>query len=281
MRCLKITPMTTLLILFASTCLAADVPPDEASTAFFRTYCLRCHDAHRQAGQFRLDSLPRDFVDQATAERWSEVVFRMNSGEMPPKDEPQPKAEELGRVVVWIAASIAEGRATRMARRGPVSLYRLSRDEYSHQVPDPLGVHFDGKRPGALNEDPRWHGFDRIGALLTLSPSHVDRCLRAADTISEETQRKRDGIFPVSLARNAKAPEDPQQLEALFSECRRSLHRFTERALRRPVTRDEVERYVRIVQEELAAGESFGPAYLPCCLMARSGTTAPRRNCAT
>jgi hypothetical protein len=126
---LKTTLMTTTLVLFSGTCLAADVPPDEVVTTFFKTYCLRCHAAQKQEGQFRLDTLPREFVDQATAQRWGEVVFRMNSGEMPPKDEPQPKAEELGRVVDWISASIADGRAARMARRDRVTPNRLSRDE--------------------------------------------------------------------------------------------------------------------------------------------------------
>lgn len=91
--------MTTTLVLLSGTCRAADASPDETVTTFFKTYCLHCHNAQKQEGQFRLDSLPREFVDQATAERWGEVVFRMNSGEMPPKDQPQPKADELGRVV--------------------------------------------------------------------------------------------------------------------------------------------------------------------------------------
>ena len=51
-----------------------------------------------------------------------------------------------------------------MAKRGLVEHYRLSRQEYAHTVYDLLGVVFDVEAPGALNEDPRWHGFDRIGA---------------------------------------------------------------------------------------------------------------------
>src|SRR5262249_52891513 len=70
----------------------------------------------------------------------------------------------------------------RMAKRGPVAHYRLSREEYANTVRDLLGVHYDPTMPGALNEDPRWHGYERIGSLLTLSPSHVDRYIRAAET---------------------------------------------------------------------------------------------------
>ena len=164
---------------------AADAAPtfDQSVQPFFQTYCLRCHDAKKQEGEFRLDTLSRDFADLALAQRWGEIVFRMNSGEMPPKKEPQPKPEELGRAVDWISSRLKEGEAARMAQRGPVAHYRLSREEYGHTVYDLLGVYFDVNLPGAFNDDPRWHGFNRIGSLLSLSPSHVDRYFRAAETV--------------------------------------------------------------------------------------------------
>jgi hypothetical protein len=164
---------------------AAAEPADFAKQVqpFFEKYCLRCHNDKQQKGKFRLDTLPREFTDQGIAQRWGEVVFRLNAGEMPPRKEPQPKAEELGKVVEWLTARIVEGEAGRMAKRGPVALYRLSREEYGHTVRDLLGVHFDVTLPGAFNEDPRWHGFDRVGSLLTLSPSHVDRYFKAAETV--------------------------------------------------------------------------------------------------
>lgn len=174
-----------LLFLVPLPALAADPPAgfDQAVQPFFQTYCLRCHDAKKQEGEFRLDTLPREFTEELAAQRWAEVVFRMNSGEMPPKKEPQPKPQELGAAVDWLATRIKEGEAARMARRGPVAHYRLSREEYGHTVYDLFGVYFDVNLPGAFNEDPRWHGFDRIGSLLSLSPSHVDRYFRAAETV--------------------------------------------------------------------------------------------------
>lgn len=156
---------------------------DTAVQPFFKTYCLRCHNADKQGGDFRLDTLMRDFADETIAQRWGEVVFRLNADEMPPKKEPQPTPQELGSVVDWLSTRLKEGEAARMARRGPVAHYRLSREEYGHTVYDLLGVYFDVNLPGAFNEDPRWHGFDRIGSLLTLSPSHVDRYFRAAETV--------------------------------------------------------------------------------------------------
>ena len=116
---------------------------------FFKSHCLRCHDDKQQKGEFRLDTLARDFGTQQTAERWAEVLFRINSGEMPPKKELQPKAEELGKVAEWISTRLKEGEAARMSRRGPVAHYRLSREEYAQSVYDLLGVYFDPSMPGA------------------------------------------------------------------------------------------------------------------------------------
>ncbi len=174
---------------------------------FFNAHCLRCHDAQQPQGDFRLDTLAHDFGSQQIAERWAEVLFRISSGEMPPVTEPQPQAAELGRVSEWISQRLKEGEAARMARRGPVTLNRLSREEYSKTVYDLLGVHFDPTMPGALNEDPRWHGFDRIGALLTLSPSHVERYLKAADTVLQQA-------FPLeqpSSTTNRQSAPSPQR----------------------------------------------------------------------
>jgi hypothetical protein len=61
--------------------------------------------------------------------------------------------------------------------------YRLSRKEYQNTVHDLLGVRYDPAKPGELNEDTLWHGFERIGSQLSLSPSHVDRYYRAADIV--------------------------------------------------------------------------------------------------
>src|SRR4051794_20302623 len=170
---------------------------DTAVQPFFKTYCLRCHNDKVYKGKFRLDTLSRDFSNQSVAQRWGELLFRINAGEMPPKKELQPKARELGQVADWISTRIVEGEAARMAKRGPVTHYRLSREECGHTVYDLLGVYFDVNMPGAFNDDPRWHGFDRIGSLLSLSPSHVERYFKAADTVV-------DRAFPAALPRAQK-----------------------------------------------------------------------------
>ena len=81
MKC-RVSQMVLMFGIVSPTVLADDVSPafDRTVQPFFQTYCLRCHNAQKQEGEFRLDTLSRDFADQAVAQRWGEVVFRMNSG---------------------------------------------------------------------------------------------------------------------------------------------------------------------------------------------------------
>lgn len=188
-----------ILTLTASCAWAGDTQPP--APQFFEQHCFRCHGEDKQKADFRLDTLSRDFSVQIVAERWAEVMFRLNNGEMPPRKERQPKPEELGAAVDWIAARLRESEAGRMARRGPVAHYRLSKEEYGYTVEDLLGVYFDVNYPGAFNEDPRWHGFERIGSMLTLSPSHVERYIKAADTVLERA-------FPATPAKVKKDRRD-------------------------------------------------------------------------
>ena len=110
---------------------------------------------------------------------------------MPPASELQPTQAEIASFVANLDALIQQGRAARMAARPPVAHYRLSRNEYQNTVYDLLGVRYDPAKPGELNEDSLWHGYERIGSELSLSPSHIDRYYRAAGIVL-------DRAFPAS-----------------------------------------------------------------------------------
>jgi mono/diheme cytochrome c family protein len=152
---------------------------------FLTTHCVSCHGPDKEKGDLRIDKLSRDFRMGTDTHLWAEVVEKINSGEMPPEDEPQPGESEIATFVAKLDTRIKEGKAARMAARPPVTHYRLSRKEYQNTVYDLLGVRYDPAKPGELNEDTLWHGFERIGSELSLSPSHVDRYYRAADIVLE------------------------------------------------------------------------------------------------
>lgn len=175
------------VIVVASSYAAAqtgDIDPKVRS--FLDTHCVNCHDADSEKGNFRIDNLSSK-VGLENTPQWLEVMERINSGEMPPKKEKKrPSAQDSANIVEWLAARMKEGEAARMATRGRVSYNRLTRDEYVNTARDLLGVQYDAKDPGALLEDQEWHGFERIGSVLTLSPSNIEKYLAAAEVVLAE-----------------------------------------------------------------------------------------------
>lgn len=165
---------------------AADEGFDKAVRPYLDAHCTRCHGDKKQKGEFRIDTLPRDFAAASAAGRWGDVIERISTGEMPPKGEPKPTAEEAARVVEWLSARLKEGEAARHAKRERVTFHKLTREEYANTVFDLLGVRYDAADPTGLPEDPNWHGFERIGSVLSLSPAHVEKYFAAAESILAE-----------------------------------------------------------------------------------------------
>jgi PAS domain-containing protein len=175
--------LRSILVLSVTFSFAGAVCGAEPFEAFLEKHCVRCHGPQKEEGDIRIDQLSRDFKSGLDSHHWAEVLDKINSGEMPPKEEPQPTQDEIAAFVTTLDSLLKEGRAARMAARPVVSHYRLSRKEYQNTVYDLVGVRYDPAKPGELNEDTLWHGYERIGAQLSLSPSHVDRYYRAADIV--------------------------------------------------------------------------------------------------
>lgn len=176
-----------LLILFGSSLVAIAAPSFEKDLQpFLDTHCVRCHGADKQKGDFRLDELSRN-VGLEDTPIWAEVMERISSGEMPPDDEDVlPSPDQSAAIVEWLAARLKEGESERMARRDRVSYNRLTREEYVNTMRDLIGVQYDAEDPGGLLEDPEWNGFERLGSVLTLSATHIEKYMTAAETVLSE-----------------------------------------------------------------------------------------------
>ena len=177
----------------------------EPFEGFLQKHCIACHGPKKTRGDLRLDQLSRDFKSGVDGQVWAEVVEKINAGEMPPEDKAQPTADEIGKVIAQLDVRIREGRAARMAARPAVAHYRLSRQEYQNTVYDLLGVRYDPAKPGELNEDTLWHGYERIGSQLSLSSSHMDRYYRAAEIVL-------DRAFPTTVAKARKVRKTAAEL---------------------------------------------------------------------
>ncbi len=190
-----------------------------------KAHCIGCHGPEKQKGDLRIDQLSRDFKVGADTHHWAEMIEQVNSGEMPPKKEKQPTQDEIAAFVTDLDSLIKEGRAARMAARPAVSIYRLSRKEYQNTVYDLLGVRYDPTKPGQLNEDTLWHGFERIGSELSLSPSHVDRYYRAAELVL-------DRALPAASGEARKVRKTAVDLRYTGGKAQETLDRF---GIKRPL----------------------------------------------
>ncbi|MFM7038428.1 MAG: DUF1592 domain-containing protein [Planctomycetaceae bacterium] len=203
---MRMTLASLLLIGFANPVQAATSPDefDKALLPYLQTHCLRCHNGEKQEGEFRIDLLSKN-VGTESSPQWLEVMERINSGEMPPKTEAKrPSADESAQAVEWIAARMKDGEAARLAARVRVTYNRLTREEYVNTVRDLIGVEFDAKDPGNFLEDPEWQGFERLGSVLTLSPSNIEKYLMAAEIILNEAYPEQP-----SPLRRGQAPPEP------------------------------------------------------------------------
>ncbi|GDY18708.1 cytochrome c [Verrucomicrobiota bacterium] len=184
----RILPVSWLLAAPLAFAAEPALSPDTAGFAkvaqpFLREHCLRCHGPEKQKGNLRVDTmLPADFSSAATREKWAEVVNVLNSHEMPPKKEPQPKPADTARVVDWATAELARAELAR--RANTVVLRRMNRAEYNNTIRDLFGFAGVPFLPASkFPEDPPAGGFDNIGAALTLSPMQTELYYQAARQI--------------------------------------------------------------------------------------------------
>ena len=153
---------------------------------FFAEHCVSCHGEKKQKGDLRLDTLPLDFVGMKVSGQWTDILDRINSGEMPPENEPRPKPSAAALAVDWIATRLAESDAARLISAERVSFHKLTRDEYVNTIRDLLGVTYDARDTTGMSEDPDWLGFERIGSVLSLAPSHIEKYFAAANAALNE-----------------------------------------------------------------------------------------------
>ena len=163
-------------------------PFEQQIRPFLAAHCVRCHGAEKQEGQLRLDTLSADFTNRDAAIAWLEVRDRLNLGEMPPEDEPQPTGDDVASVAKWIAGEMRRVERSAKFTGGRVPLRRLNRDEFAYTVADLLQMKFaPGESPRELlPPDGTAEGFDKVASALLLDPSLATSYYRIARRVAEK-----------------------------------------------------------------------------------------------
>ena len=167
-----------LLLLSAAVALAAtEAVMPESQRAFFKSYCVSCHNAEKQKGKTRLDDIPFAIADIPTADRWQKILGAVNSGEMPPEDEKQPKPQEKLAFLETLSKQMVVARKALSDTGGTITLRRLNRREYVNTMRDLLDVEVN---PSDLPMDESVGTFDTVGSGLYFSSDQFEQYLKLA-----------------------------------------------------------------------------------------------------
>ncbi len=172
------------LAAFAPRSAAAEVAPfAQAGVAFVEKNCVSCHGEKKQKANLALHAVRDDLALLRARKQWLEVVKMVESGEMPPEDEPQPTAEERRAFVASVQAVFTAANSAQ-PDPGRTTVRRLNRTEYNNTIRDLLKVEF--KPAEDFPRDDVGFGFDNIADVLSVSPVLMERYLDAAERIAEE-----------------------------------------------------------------------------------------------
>jgi len=72
------------------------VIPESIST-FLKRHCYQCHGVETQEADLSLQNMAGTIHDTADAINWQDILDKLNNGEMPLKDEPQPSKDGLAK----------------------------------------------------------------------------------------------------------------------------------------------------------------------------------------
>ncbi len=186
------------LLACISTSALADSPQlqqqlDTTVKPFVGKYCVGCHSGAQPTAQFDLKSYTS--VDQVKEDfpRWSLLADRLTAHEMPPKQMPQPSAEDAQKIIDWVHAVRGEEIKRLGGDPGIVLARRLSNAEYNYTVRDLTGQDMDLTRQFPV--DPaNTAGFDNSGESLTMSAALLNKYLQAARLVADHMVLKPDTI---------------------------------------------------------------------------------------
>lgn len=146
-------------------------------------FCVRCHGPEKKKAKFDMDGF-RSTTDVVSDFRHFEMALeRIESGEMPPEDEPRPDDDTVIQIRRWFD-SITDDLARRDAGDpGNILARRLSVNEYNNTIRDLTGVDIQPAADfpvDAANQA----GFDNSGESLLMSPGLFSKYIQAAREVS-------------------------------------------------------------------------------------------------
>jgi hypothetical protein len=228
-----------------------------------RQYCLGCHSTEKHKGSLDLERFGTLALIRKDVKPWQAMIEMLEAGEMPPKEKPQPTAEERGRLIAWVRGFLdAEARA-RAGDPGRVPMRRLSNAEYDYTIRDLTGVDLRPTREfpadGAAGE-----GFTNAAeALADMSPTLLNKYLLSAKEIAAHAVLLPDGFrFTPTKTRRDWSDESLAELRKFYGQFTTDGGLPLEPYLAATLRYRAALLAGRITLEEVAATEKLNAKYL-------------------
>ena len=174
--------LTALLLSFWTIPVLAEEPPKPV-TDFVNDFCVGCHGAESQKGDFRIDHIDWQLTETESREQWELVRDYIADGDMPPETAlKNPAASD--RVSIVAALDAAFETADQESKVGGTPLRRLNRNEYLNTVRDLFGIRMI-KLPASFPEDSTSLEFDTMPDGLYLSPAVMEAYHDVATMIAD------------------------------------------------------------------------------------------------
>lgn len=217
--------------------------------------CYECHGYGTAEGSVTLDRF--ESIEQARSEPkfWWRALRMLQAGLMPPPDSGSMESEQRQQLLDWIKNDVFLFHPNQ-PDPGRVTLRRLNRIEYRNTIRDLLGVDYDTMNN--FPPDDSGHGFDNLGDVLSMSTLHLEKYIKAAETISQRAVPKPS---QAKAHRQFFGGEVPASAEEKREFTAKFLSSFATRAYRRPVDDETIDRLANLtLATHIEDDESFEEA---------------------
>lgn len=255
---------------------------DRTVKPFFAKHCIECHSEKNSGGVLDLTKLNPDMKDGADGAQWAIVMEKIQNGEMPPMERPQPAAETLESTIRWVRAEIK--RADKHFAKRPAhengNLVSHAALFNPQQVPS-----FDAEvrvRPvspeiyasflkAAAKNRPTNQAFSPsagtvfrdMGGRTIDEPTSVVLLNNALVIVDRQSAHVIEGgkIVKATGDRDLVALFDPAKLPT-DAQIEKAIKSMFQRFLKRPPTAAELEKFVALMKRNTAdAGQAVGTRY--------------------
>ncbi len=147
-------------------------------------HCEKCHSPELTEAEIDLTAFP-SFADvRHRPEVWQKVNEMLTTGQMPPKDAPQPTERDRDRLQKWVRGYLKVEARALAGDPGRVVLRRLNNVEYTNTIQDL--THVASLQPAREFpvDSAAGEGFTNLGNALAMSPALVTKYLDAAKGIA-------------------------------------------------------------------------------------------------